>query len=209
MNVDRARFLLLTTAISAATAVALSASGCSATTNQTDGGTVSPIPGDDAATTPTDSGTDAYSADASDGATCLTDDGIAPTCESATADATCTAQCQLYLPNYKKGVARAIADCVLALPSCEGGSTNAGVANCVQIALASACADPSAATFCQPLVAECAADGGTGALDQTECQDLAVGLSDAGRVEFTSCINEGMAGAYCIADPTSCIDAIE
>lgn len=208
MNVDRARFLLLTTAISAATAVALSASGCSATTNQTDGGTVTPTPGEDAAVIP-DSGTDAYSADASDGGECLTNDGIAPTCASATADATCTTQCAGYIPNYKKGVARAIADCILALPSCEGGSTNAGVANCVQISLAKACPDPSAASFCKPLVTQCAADGGTGALDQTECQDLAVGLSDAGRVEFTSCVTEGMSGAYCIADPTFCIDAIE
>jgi hypothetical protein len=209
MNVDRARFLLLTTALSAATAIAVSASGCTVVSDKSDGGTVTP-PVDNDAATPYDSGTDAYYAtDASDASACLTDDGIAPTCEGAT-NAACGTLCQNYLPNYKKGVSRAIAECLLALPSCEAGVDEGAIANCVQISLAKACPDPSAATFCTPLVTQCGADGGVSNLDQTECQDLIVGLNDTGRTAFTSCVTEGnTTPGYCQADPSSCIDQLE
>jgi len=207
MNVDRARFLLLTTALSAATAVAVSASGCTVKSDASDAGTVPPVE-TDAATT-YDSGMDAYTTDASDASACLTDDGIAPTCEGAT-NAACGTLCQNYLPNYKKGVSRAIAECLLALPSCESGVDDSAIANCVQISLAKACPDPSAATFCTPLVTQCAADAAGTNLDQTECQDLVVGLNDTGRTAFTSCVTEGNSTpGYCSSDPSACIDQLE
>lgn len=206
MNVDRARFLLLTTALTAATAVALSASGCTVVSDNTDGGSTPVTPFD--AATGTDSSTDAYVApdgNYADASTCLADDGLAPTCEG-NADGTCTAICNGYIPNYNKGVARAIADCLEALPTCTGAET--AIANCVQVALAAACADPSAATFCAPLVAQCSADATGSPLNQTECQDLAVGLNSTGRGVFTTCIEGGTAG-YCGDNPSACIDQLE
>ena len=180
MNVDRARFLLLTTALSAATAVAISASGCSATSDTKDSGTTEPTP-------TTDSGTDAYTADAytgdsstEDGGACLDDTGLAPTCEGAALN--CSTICEHYIPTFKQGVGRAIADCIIKLPTCEGAQ--AEIANCVQNALGAACPDPTAEGFCAPLSTACGAadggDAGAAALPLADCNDLATGLNTRG-----------------------------
>ena len=117
--------------------------------------------------------------------------------------------CAHYLPNYKKGVARAITECIIKLPTCEGAT--AEVANCVQNALAKACPDSTAVGFCSPIVESCKGDGGDAGvapLDIGECTDMATGLNSAGRAAFTSCVTEGTAG-YCKASPSSCIDLIQ
>lgn len=210
MNVDRARFLLLTTALSAATAVALSATGCSATSDTKDGGTTNTTPG-------TDAGTDAYTADAytgdssteDGGGACLDDTGLAPTCEGAALD--CSTICQHYIPTFKKGVGRAITDCIIKLPTCEGAQVE--IANCVQIALAEACPDPTAEGYCVPLSTACGdadgGDAGASTLPVSDCIDLASGLNAAGRTAFSSCINDNQGASYCVADPNTCIDTIE
>jgi hypothetical protein len=208
MNVDRARFLLLTTALSAASAVAMSATGCSATSDTKDSGTTEPTPG-------TDSGTDAYAADAytadssTDSGACLDDTGLAPTCEGAVAD--CATICQHFIPTYKNGVGRAIADCIVALPSCVGA--DAAIASCVDKALAAACPDPTAEGYCNPLFLACgdpdAGDGGTASLPLADCIDLAKGLNAQGRTDFSACINNGMGASYCVADPNICINTIK
>src|SRR4051794_38722437 len=100
MKVDRTRFLLLTTALSAATAVGVMATGCTVTS--TDKGTVTPPTTEDSGGG--DGGYDAYYPDASDSSACLDDTGAAPSC--AAANATCTVACERYLTNYTKGVAR-------------------------------------------------------------------------------------------------------
>ena len=209
MNVDRARFLLLTTALSAATAVAMSATGCSATSETTDGGATQTTPG-------TDSGTDAYTADAytgdsstEDAGACLNDTGLAATCEGAPLD--CATICEHYLPTFTKGVARAITACIIALPTCAGA--DAAIANCVQNALGAACPDPAAEGYCLPLSNACGdgdgGDAGAATLPLADCIDLAQGLNTQGRTAFTACINDGMGAGYCVADPNTCIDTIE
>ncbi len=209
MIVDRARFLLLTTALSAAGAVAASAAGC--TVKSADTGTPNPGPINEGY----DAAADQYTVDSSteDGGACLDDTGAAASCAGAKID--CMAKCESYLPNYKKGVARSIASCIVALPSCEGNEN--AVLACVQTALGQACPDPSAEGYCDTLVASCdgSADGGvdggaTPPLEKMECYDLASALNTTGRAAFTSCLNEGITTAnYCKADPTSCIDQIE
>ena len=209
MNVDRARFLLLTTALSAATAVAMSASGCSATSDTKDSGTTEPLPG-------VDSGTDAYAADAytgdsstEDAGACLNDTGLAPTCEGAALN--CATICEHYIPTFTKGVGRAITGCIIKLPSCAGA--DAEIANCVQNALGAACPDPTAEGYCAPLSSACGdadgGDAGVAALPLADCIDLAQGLNTQGRTAFTACINNGMGAGYCVPDPNTCIDSIE
>lgn len=207
MKVDRARFLLLTTALSAGTAVGVMGMGCSVTSTASDGGTPAT---DDAATGTDSSTTDSSTTDGGgDGGACLANEGLAPTCEGASLS--CAATCAGFLPNYKNAVGRAIVECILALPTCEGATVE--VANCVQKALGKACADPTAKTFCDPLVVSCGgadggADAGASRLPQSECEDIATGLNATGRAALTSCITEGTVG-YCTASPSFCIDAIQ
>src|SRR5438552_3609612 len=115
MNVDRARFLMLTTALSAATAVAASVGGCTVTSS--DAPTPVITPGSDAATD--GAGYDAYYSDSSteDGGACLDDTGAAPSCTGAQLG--CDTVCNHYTGNFKTGVAREIASCIVKLPSCE------------------------------------------------------------------------------------------
>ncbi|HSO38718.1 MAG TPA: hypothetical protein VLT33_39585 [Labilithrix sp.] len=204
MKVDRSRFLLLTTALAAASAVGVMATGCTVTS--TDKGTTTPPSGVDSGGAADDGGADAYYTDGGDGGACLDDTGETPTC--AAVNASCTAACQHYLPNYKKGVARSIIGCIAALPTCEGVDAQAEVSNCVQIALGKACADNTATDFCTPISESCGADAGKAALDLQVCTDVATGLNSSGRAAFTTCITEGTAG-YCKLDPTSCVELIE
>jgi hypothetical protein len=147
---------------------------------------------------------------------CLDDTGAAPDC-TADAGIACNAACNHYAGNYKAGVARDIANCLLKLPSCESPTQDNEIAACVQSALARACADTTADTFCTPHVAQCVGtpdgggpDGGSMAgLEQMECRELATGLNSAGRAAFTTCLQNGMGTGYCRPDPTTCIDNIE
>jgi hypothetical protein len=200
MKVDRARFLLLTAALTAATAGGAMATGCTIKSADT-GGTI-PAPGVDSGGS--DGGADAYYGDAADAAACLTDDGTAPTCEGA--DVSCSTLCQSYVANYKKGVAREITDCIIKLPTCEGADT--AIAACVQSGLGKACEDTTAAEFCGPVVESCLNDASTSSLDLKLCTELATGLNTTGRDAFTTCITDVETG-YCKADPGSCFATLK
>jgi hypothetical protein len=212
MNVDRARFLLLTTALSAATAVAMSATGCSATSDTKDGGSSSGTTPETDSGTGTDATTDAYSSDAStDSGACLDDTGLAPTCEGAALN--CATICQHFIPTYKNAVGRAITECIVALPSCEGIGTDTLIAECVQKGLAAACPDPTAEGYCAPLSTACGdadgGDAGAAALPLPDCITLATGLNATGRTAFSACINNSMGANYCVADPITCVDTLK
>jgi len=210
MNVDKARFLLLTTAISAATAVALSASGCTVQEKDKDTGS--------SGNTPTDSGgggadatTDGSTTDSStqdggdggDGGACLTDDGVAPTCSDAGTGYTCEDACGRYGVNFKKGLARSIKDCFYKLPTCEGADVDKQA--CVDTAARAACADPTAVTYCATLY--CSTSTNPGTLQKDDCEAVAKLLSTTGRTNFTTCITE--AGGACSATAELCLDAIQ
>lgn len=209
MNVDKARFLLLTTAISAATAVALSASGCTVQEKDKDTGSSGNVPTDSGGGT--DSSTDAYTGDssaedagdASDGGACLEDDGIAPVCSDAGTGYTCEDACDRYGVNFKKGIARSIKDCFYKLPTCEGA--DADRLACVDDAARAACADPTAATFCAPLY--CSTSTAPGTLQKDDCEAVVKLLSTAGRTNFTNCITE--AGGACDPNAELCITTIQ
>jgi len=202
MKVDRSRFLLLTTALAAASAVGVMATGCTVTS--TDKGTTTPTPGVDGSTA--DTGTDAYVADGGDGGACLDDTGGAASCTGISTS--CAAACEPYLANYKSGVARDIISCLNSLPTCEGTGAETQIANCVQLALAKTCDDPSATTFCTPMAESCGADGGTTGLELTACVGVAKGLNATGRAAFTTCVTEGTAG-YCATAPSVCVGSVE
>lgn len=201
MNVDKARFLLLTTALSAATAVASAASGCSSTSDAKDGGTTTTTP------TPEAGGTDASTADAStaDANACLDDTGLAPTCQGSSSDVTCASTCNALTAHYKMGVARAIGDCIMQLPACEGAINQ--IDSCVQSALEKACPDPTAEGYCTPLSMACADDGAATTLTQADCLNVARALTTQGRTSFEACVHGNSADAdvnYCVAAPLGC-----
>lgn len=211
MKVDRTRFLLLTGTISTATALAMAgASGCTV---------VSKGDGSDAATTPTttddggsttpatsDGGAKSDAAPTSDCLGSGAGDAGALDCTKLAANG-CDVSCEAYASNFKPEVARAIADCLVKLPSCEGDFD--AMQACATAALAKACDDPTAKTFCTPIASSCGKnDGGAADIDQSKCEALAKGLSTEGRASFLSCVDEGTPG-YCTPDSSYCLDAMK
>ena len=204
MKIDRSRFLLLTSALSAVTLGTMATGGCSssATNAMTDAG-VTP----DSATTPESSTADSSVAvedSSADGAAaCLGD--TAPDRDGGFDCSMTVCSCASYTTNYRAAVADFINSCVLSLPTCESTDTRP----CVEQALAKTCADPTATTFCTPLVTLCAGnagDGGLAPLTQAACETLATGLSTAGRTLLTTCLTAGTAN--CVADPADCIKTL-
>lgn len=145
--------------------------------------------------------------DAGDGGTCLGDappDGGVGTCP---ASGPCSEPCGRILANYKGGVARAAVDCIVALPSCENAAV---VVPCVDRALARACPEPTAPTYCSPLVTACdpnAGDAGS-MISQAGCELFANGLSSAGRSAFEACIEDKIAQSTCPTEVGLCADEI-
>ena len=188
MQIDRARFLFLTTTLAATTALTFTGGlgGCSKTDTTTDGG------GTETDASNADSSVDSSIADASDASTgdattCLDDDGVAPNCDSFDGGAMCSVQCGSVSRHLKHQVAVKAAGCIdmnmNVSPTCEGGSPA-----CVEAALASACDDPTAAPFCADFVPKCedagaGADGGV--FTQAECVTFVRGLNAGGRAALT------------------------
>jgi hypothetical protein len=191
MQIDRSRFLFLTSALAATTAVSLSAGvgGCSKSDSTTDGGAVAETDasGVDASTSDS-SVADAATADAADATACLGDDGLAPTCDPTDGGTQCTLQCQSVGTYLKHQVAQKAAECIEAninvFPTCEGGSPA-----CVVAATAAACDDPTADTFCTTFAPTCA-DAGVGpdggVLSQADCVAFVKGLTGGGRARLTT-----------------------
>jgi hypothetical protein len=206
MKVDRTRFLLLTGMLSsAALSVVATGTGCSSKTEAKDAGPATQ-------TTPEDSGSaDGGTVDSgghtSDAAPACLDDTTAPAGADAgdCAATSCAATCAKFSSSFKAGVAHAIGQCLLLLPTCEGDPTS-----CVDEVLGKACQDPQATTICTPLVTACAptGDAGAPALTQAGCEALINGLNDTGQESFISCITEGTAG-HCTSDPGYCVSNIK
>lgn len=204
MNVDRTRFLLLTGLLSsAALGVVTTGTGCSSKAETKENGPATQ-------TTPPDSGTTDSGGNTADAAPAC----LGATAPPAGADAgdcaatSCAATCATFSSNFKAGVAHAIGQCLLTLPTCEGDATP-----CVDEALGKACRDPEATTICTPLVTACAqgpdaGDAGGPTLTQGACEMLVNGLNAAGQASFVSCITEGTAG-HCTTDPGYCLTNIK
>ncbi len=211
MKVDRAKFLLLTGALSAAATTAVVACSVSSTTNNN--GTTPP------ATPPASDdggGSDGASADASgdggDGGACLGDSTSEGGGDAGAlcGTATCSTTCNDVVANFRAGVAEATIKCLLALPTCEGGGTSE-TANCANDAIAKACDDPSfdAKAACATMAASCNGDGGDGgSFNQATCVSLMTALTPTARATFTSCITEGggLGSGACTSTPQTCFD---
>jgi hypothetical protein len=187
MQIDRSKFLLLTTAISASVALAgfVGASGCSTSSTATDGGTT------DASSSTTDgSSTDGSTTDAADGGeagACLDDIVGSPTCEASGAviGSTCQTKCTAAEFNFAAGVAAEIAPCILAIPSCD--ATPAAVTACIEAAIPKACPGVNASA-CTSMAATCS-DGDATFL--TKCNAIVPALRTGGLVAFETCVTEG------------------
>jgi hypothetical protein len=194
------------------------ASGCSSTkTSGGDGGaTVEPAETDAGGTT--DDG--GVSGDAGDAGpkSCLggepagdAGDAGAFDCDSVAFNG-CDVACRDYQRAFKPDLAAKIGQCLLTLPTCEG--TTDRQRGCTEDALAALakapCEDPSAKTFCAPLVAACAKNGtdAGASFNASVCQSFAQALTSAGRSTFLTCVTEGVTD-NCTADPLFCIDSFK
>ncbi|MCA9583819.1 MAG: hypothetical protein KC657_00500 [Myxococcales bacterium] len=204
MKIDKTRFLFLTGALSAAALAGMSVtSGCTVNSTSTDGGTDSSTNNTTDGSTSTDGSastdgsTDGSSSSdgGADAAACLDDTGSVADCGDA-GSCTCATESSL----FKKGVANAIAECQLKLPTCEGDPASA---TCIRDAITRACDDATAAAFCAPLVADCA-NGAGQKLVQADCEKLVKSLSAAGRAQVTSCVTEGVPN-NCGTDSNLCV----
>ena len=205
MKVDKTRFLFLTSAITAAIGAASGCALVSTSGGNADGGTT-PTP--DGATTGDGGSTSdaspeaATTSDASDsGAACLGESDAGSGNCSALGNG-CALQCTDIVTRFKGDIALQAIDCVSKLPTCEAAELD--IIACVDKSLANACTDPTATTFCTPLVTAC----NSPALTQAACEQVATGLTAGGRTTFTDCITEGGASS-CTADPKFCIDSVK
>ena len=217
MNIDRSRFLVLTAALAAAS----SATGCTIIDErgQDAGGTSDTGSNDDTGTVTTDTApadggtdvaTDTTPGDATSDATDAkdaTDADTGPTCDDSvgtpkactlvvgTGCTSAATSCPTWVANTKAKIAERTVDCLIAMPTCEG--TGIDPSDCLIDALATACADDTAATLCQTWKDECSTNGTpVDASFTTEGCALQInGLSAAGRDQIHTCfVTEGSCG---------------
>jgi hypothetical protein len=211
MKIDKTRFLLATGVVTVSMGLlAAVTAGCSSKSEdaapaahdedakapvtdptQTDPST----PGKDAgpkSTPDSGSNTDGGSnKDGGDGGTtvaCLDDKSPAaqPACPGA---GECQDACDTFATDYKKGLSADIRKC-LTVAICQTST-----ATCADKALAKACVDATATTFCTPLVAGCKGSNPADTITQASCEALAKGLTAAGRDVLKTCFeNEAVCG---------------
>lgn len=173
----------------------------------------SPPTGGSPSSNPPDAGIDATirdaapdTRDAADAKPCLGDtaDGGAPASKCPTTGA-CAASCARVANHYRAGVAEAAIACVN--KSC---TSVASLSLCVDSALAEACPEGTAASYCRPLVTACDPDaGGIGStISQEGCESFANGLSAAGRSVFASCLQAKITAGTCARENAACADEI-
>lgn len=180
MKIERARFLMMTTALAAGGAAAAVAA-CTTKTTETsvDGGTTTP--GEDAST---DAAKDSAASDAgTDGpAACSDEDGSPGDCTTVT----CSdfGKCDSYKQYLKPKLAESAVKC---LQTIDGGAScdALDVYGCGNTALALACADPAAKTFCTSFLPKCQDAGATDT--QADCEKWVSGLNAAGRTALEAC----------------------
>jgi len=204
VNIDKNRFLLLTSTL-AATSLAIAATqvACQTTTTETTK--------TDASTPTADSGPPTEGIDLDGGTrdaapTCLGDEGAPPLCGpvgEGLADAgdggtsACPYECSQFGTAFKPAVARALSACLdrqLQLPTTEG--CGAATVPCATEVLAQACDDPTAATFCTTWLASC--DDAGANPSQSECVTLVRATTAAARTQLTTCTTEGTGCGACL-----------
>lgn len=132
--------------------------------------------------------------DSGPAAACLDDSAPAaqPACATVGAGTPCANACTNFALSWKKGLSADVRKCMTAA-ICQ-----AGTATCADKALAKACPDPTAATFCTPNVTGCKAANGADTLTQASCEGLAKGLSTAGRANLKTCFEQEFNCGDCI-----------
>lgn len=126
-------------------------------------------------------------------AACLGDQGAAPKCEPGA----CNYHCTNYSEDYKKAIAVEIMKCHTKT-QCNGDPNKCG-----ETVLKNACPDPTAATYCAPIVAACAGAGGD-TLTKTQCETLAKGFNAKGRENFKYCVEQDVGQGNCKYDSAQC-----
>lgn len=127
-------------------------------------------------------------------AACLDDKSPAtqPVCPTDGKGEECAQACDDFALSWKKGLSADIRKCMTA------AICNAGTATCADKALAKACPDPTAATFCTPLVTGCKGANGADTITQASCETLAKGLNAAGRDVLKSCFESEFVCGDCL-----------
>jgi hypothetical protein len=201
MNIDKHRFLLLTSSLAAGTvAIAASQIACQTVANDAKNDASAPATTFDSGSpvTPSES-----TSDAGDAGACLGNEGAAPLCgpaqegEDAGGYAQCSYECTQLTTNFKTAVAREMSACLdrkLALPTTEGCA--AATVPCATEVLAKACDDPTATTFCTTWLASCGDAGPTPTA--SECTTLVRATTAAGRTTLQSCATEGGDCGFCL-----------
>jgi hypothetical protein len=230
MKIDRARFLMMTGALSGAFAAACAVAACSTATTSTPdagasgdggggGGGADSSSGTDSGGGRTDSGTTTGDSggDAADGAACddtvgkrgacadFLDGGTGPDADAAAeGGVACLSDilCSGLLMNLKPGVAEKAINCIALLPTCEG-TTTSPVEDCVQKALSAACPDTTGQAPCDAIAATCADAGADAGVKGADCTKITTGLSSSGRDAFVACMTES---ACSKTDPTQCLN---
>ena len=151
----------------------------------TDGGAA------DGSTAP-DSGTGTGTGGGGGGAACLDDSAPAaqPACP---ANGECQFACDSFASDYKKGLSADIRACLTA-DLCSSDTSS-----CSNKALGKACADPTATTFCTPMVNGCKAANAADSITQASCESLAKGLSVTGRASLQGCFETDTDCGGCLA----------
>jgi hypothetical protein len=215
MKIDRARFLLLTGAISGAIAAASATEGCtSATTATPDAGASGDSGSGQDATSGDSGGKDAATGDAGNDA----GDGSS-TCDDSVGNAGACADyldggapdggngclsdilCTNLLGALKPKVAQTAITCIVTGPACEGAA-GTPIEDCVAQALGNACADSTGAAACAQVATTCADAGADAGINATDCQKLTAGLTADGRTKFVACMTES---ACFVTDPKQCL----
>lgn len=215
MKIDHSRLLLVTGVLTVSMALCAVMAGCSSKSEDTPAPFTNPSaqdgqakgadpadpsnpgaggPGAAAPKSNPDSGgnPDSAAKDAADSAAavaCLDDNApaVQPACPGAGGE--CQDTCDSFATDYKKGLSADIRKCLTAA-TCQ-----ANTATCADKALAKACADPTAATFCTPLVTGCKGSNPADTITQASCEAVARGLTAAGRDALKTCFeNEFVCG---------------
>jgi hypothetical protein len=198
LEIDRTRFVFLTSLLAASAACAV---------RRTAGREREPINIGSASIL--DAGTQqVLDADADDGASiampCFGDDDHELDC----AHSHCSPECKTKVkPLFKRGIALQIVGCMEKYPSCESlasclverGTHDADAGYAI-------CDDPTATAFCVPLVESCRLNGGN-EITMPTCIALAKILSATGRDQLRACITQRMSG-FCRFDSSTCLDEL-
>ena len=128
----------------------------------------------------------------SPGVACLDDSApaVQPACPG---NGDCQEACDNFAGDYKKGLSADIRKCLTDAICLADTST------CSNAALAKACADPTATTFCTPMVSGCKASNPADTITQASCETLAKGLTSSGRANLQSCFETDSDCGGCLA----------